>query len=226
MRFTLLPSAGFTLAFFATASVAHACGGGPPDSICVIPGVGFFRPDIMLLLPILSGTIERPCYSISGYRVSTLAYSIQANLLAALFSNTLGLATVFLLSESPLILGVPILAVISAMLIKFVWFARVPRDNQQSPHLGVFACATIISSLTIALLPVAMYLLGTDRRSYASRVVRFQPLGAIGVVTFAGILYTFLFVKVRRIASETHTPRGFEVVKPDDTPTAQPAAIT
>jgi hypothetical protein len=214
MRFPMLPSAGFAFALFATASVASACGyHGPPDSISTFPGLGFYRPDIALLLPILSGTIERPIYSLAGYRISTLGYSIQANLLAALATNVLGIAGYGMFYYSPLALGVPVVVAALALIIKLAWFSRVPRVDHERRRTGWFVMATILSTITIATIPFWMSVFGTDRQSYAMWVSDFRPY-VILMVFIATVATHVKLMGLKRDVAVEDPRRGFDVMSP------------
>lgn len=204
---------GFVLGYCAT---AHACGYHAPDSISTMPGMGFYRPDLLFLFPILAGTIERPIYSLAGYKVSTLAFSIQANFLASMVIGVVGFvgyAMFYDLWGLLLVFGSPFIA----MGIKLWWFNRVPREAA-SPRVGCFFLATLLSTVIIATIPVWMILLGTNTYSYADKV---RDLKAAAILlTFAASILTHcvLFSKFKRDAA-VDGRRGFEVL-PSQAPVA------
>lgn len=220
---TLLTSLGFAAALFATASVAHACGGGPPDSVSTLPGVGFLRPDVMLLLPILSGAIERPFYSLAGYRTSTLGYSIQANLLGALVANVFGLVGAGIFYYSPLILVIFLGASILSLVIKHAWFSCVPREDGGRSENGMFLFAMIVSTTTIASLPLVMHVFGTDTPSYAMRTHEVRPAFILLTLAVTIVTHVSLFATVKRLSEKPDPRRGFDVLPADAVPLASVA---
>ena len=209
----MIPSAGFAFALFATASVTHACAGhGPDDWISTIPGIGFYRPDVMLLLPILAGTIERPIYSAAGYRVATLGYSIQANLLAALAANALGAFDMMMLRGSMLMLFAVLLAPIIAVVVKYLWFTRVPHEDGVPRRVGPFVRATLLSTAVIITLAILMELFGTNRHAYAERTATLRTVAMVVVGVGAIVTHLYLFTTLRRGRPDTDAQRGFDVL--------------
>lgn len=223
---SLFHSLGFAAALFATASVAQACGGGPPDSASTLPGIGFLRPDVMLLLPILSGTIERPFYSLAGYRTQTLGYSIEANLLGALAANVAGLFGLIVFDFSPMMLGVFGGVSALSMIVKQAWFSRVPREPDGRSPMGMFALATILSTLIIASLPLWMHLFGTDTPSYAMQASALRAVAIVGAAVVTIGTHLYLFTTVRRPSEMPDRRRGFDVLPADSVPLATPAPAT
>lgn len=191
------------------ATAAHACGSSIPDSVSTLPGMGFYRPDLLFLFPILSGTLERPIYSIAGYKTSTLAFSIQANFLASIVVGVVGFfgfAMFYDLSALGLFFAAPFIA----MGIKLWWFDRVPREAV-TPRFGHFFLATLLSTVTIALIPVGMALFGTNTYSYADKVRDLKLI--VALVTLAATITThcILFSKFSRNEAVDRR-RGFEVL--------------
>jgi hypothetical protein len=200
----------FTLGY---ATTAMACGAhGPPDSFSAYPGLSFFRPDLILLYPVLSGTLERPFYSRAGYLSHTWAFSVQANLLAAIASSAVGLVMMGLLSNSQLMLSIFVIAPLVSLLVKCWWFRRVPHDGANEPGLRWFLLATILSTGVIASLPFWMGVFGTDRQSWALLVYPLKLI--VSLLLFAGMigLHVHLFRRCRRVAAIER--RGFEVLFP------------
>lgn len=193
------------------ATTVHACGYHIPDSVSTFPGMGFYRPDLLFLFPILSGTLERPIYSLAGYRTSTLGFSIQANFLASMLIGVVGFFAYGALWRSELFLAVLIGAPFIAMAVKLWWFARVPREDHSRGRVGWFFLATLLSTLTIALIPLWMHLLGTDRYSYAEKVQALKVIASV-LVLFAAIgTHCMIFSRFRR-DSVVRSRRGFEVL--------------
>lgn len=207
---------GLVLGYCAT---AQACGFHMPDSFSTMPGMGFYRPDLLFLFPILAGTLERPIYSLAGYKVSTLAFSIQANFLASMLigvAGFFGYAALYHLAALLLLFGAPFIA----MGIKLWWFNRVPREFS-GPRFGYFFLATLLSTATIATIPVWMMLLGTDRYSYADKVRDLKVLAILVTLGASIVTHWILFARFRRDEAVDRR-RGFEVLSPA---TVQPALL-
>jgi hypothetical protein len=204
------------------AAAAHACGYHAPDSISTLPGMGFYRPDLLLLYPILSGTLERPVYSLAGYKVSTLAFSIQANFIASIVIGVaafFGYAMVYDLSALVFLFAAPV----TAIAIKLWWFNRVPREEVR-PRIGTFVLATLLSTITIATIPLWRALFGTNTYSYADKVREVRVVVILAVLGITIVTHSLLFAKFSRDAA-VDTRRGFEVLPPDHVlPTAMPTA--
>jgi len=192
-------------------SVAHACGGYTPDSISAIPGLGFYKPDLLLLFPILSGVIERPFYSLAGFRVATLGYSIQANLIASLVIGVCGFLGMSLAWRSDAILLIILAAPVAAMLIKLWWFSRVPSDPGPRRRAGWFIAATLVSTFVIATIPLWMHVFGTDRNDWAQRVSAGKPVAIIATLLAAIAIHITLFTRLKR-NPRIDRRRGFEVL--------------
>ncbi len=197
------------------ATVAHACReySGPPDSVSALPGLAFFRPDLVLLYPVLSGTLERPVYSLAGYRTATWGFSIQANLLASIAAAVFGFFTYALFQYSPLFLFTFVGAPVLAFVVKLLWFGRVPRDDASRPRIGWFALATLLSTLIIATLPLWMFLLGTSTQSWALKTQNWKILAVVGCLVVTPIVHFVLFSTLKRDALAEQR-RGFEVLTP------------
>lgn len=214
MRRSLPSLFGFWFPLLGLATLAHACGiGHPPDSVSTLPGLAFLRPDLLLLFPILAGTIERPFYTLAGYRESTLTFSIQANLIASLVTGAGGLVAIGFLSFSPLFSLYMLCAPVLAILIKLWWFARVPREDDSRSRSGWFIAATIVSTVVIATIPLWMSVFGTDRQSWAWTVRELRPVVILFTVVGAIVTHANAFVRVRRLPA-TDCRRGFEVLPP------------
>lgn len=183
-----------------------------PDRYSATPGFAFIRPDLILLYPILSGTIERPIYSLAGYRTSTWGYSIQANLLGWIASSIFGLVALGLMfsiaGEFVVLIGTPLFG----MVIKMAWFSGVPRDAEKRGALGYFLLATFLSTLTIALLPLWMDLLGTSTWSWAYKTQTLKAIAILVCALSSIVLHINLFVGLKRGGVVADVRRGFEVL--------------
>ncbi len=193
------------------ATAAHACGShGPPDSISAYPGLAFFRPDLILLYPILSGTLERPIYSAAGFRTATWGYSVQANLLAWIASSLFGFVTAIVFWRADLLVAVYVGAPLVALCVKLAWFRRVPCDGPPGSRFGYFFAATLLSTLLIASLPMWMSILGTGTQSWALKTQPLKLLAGFTCAIAAIVLHVHLFSALRR-DQRADVRRGFEV---------------
>lgn len=216
----ILTTGFFCLTVGVAASAAQACGFHTPDRYAMYPGMTLIRPDMVILLPILSGALERPFYRLAGHRdpTSTLAFSIQANLMAMLAGVAAVIAGIILVSWRDVRLpywviqtaGITSMLVLSAI-VKYRWFSRVPRDETVRLHGCWFAVATLVSTGTIALIPFWMSLLGTDTYRYAERISFLKGFAILAVLLASLVTHICLFSSFRRPKREAIVARGFEV---------------
>lgn len=202
-----------------SATAAHACMGCTPDRYSAIPGLAFIRPDLILLYPILAGTLERPIYSLAGFRTSTWGFSIQANLLAWIASSVFGFVafgTLFFRGELIVFIGAPLIG----MLVKMIWFRRVPRDASSRSPIGYFFLATLLSTLVIASLPMWMELLGTSSSSWAYKTRGLKAAAILICVMMSIGVHCAVFGRLKREPPKADVRRGFEVITSEAVPLA------
>lgn len=240
MRRPLVTTACFCLTVGLAATAAHACGVSTPDRYSMYPGMTLIRPDMVVLLPILSGALERPFYALAGYRdlTTTLAFSIQANLLAMLAGVAATIVGIFAFSSNlhgvseSAILGLAFVGIPAiGALVKYAWFARVPRDPTPRARGPIFALATLVSTITMASVPFWMHLFGTDTYRYADGIASLQPFAILFVCLASLVTHLFVCSRFSRQARPRIEARGFEVlpVVPAaaaraDAPPGQPSA--
>jgi hypothetical protein len=227
MRRILLLSAAVLLGL---ASQASACTGCTPTRYAVLPGAGLiFAPWIGLILPILTGILERPLYTLAGFKTQTVWYSIQANFLAMWVANTLG---TYILMSMPGAVAAAWIEFVAALILisliaaapKWFWFRRVPREHGATTAYWVFFVASVASGLACASLMVWMSLFGTDLPSWAAKVSDVQPIAILASVFLAICVYVSAFARARRAKRPGADPiRGFEVLPTNSSiPVARP----
>jgi hypothetical protein len=226
-------SAGvFCLTLGLAASAAQACAPSPPDRNAMYPGMTLIRPDMILLLPILSGALERPLYALAGLRepASTLAFSIQANLLAMLACVAATIAFFFAAASANfgfhsdrmlwwlMWVGLPSIGAG----VKYLWLGRLPVDRPSLPIGPVVALATLGSTAAIATIPFWMHLFGTDTYAWADRILIWKAIATVAVLFASAWAHLTLFSRFSR-PPRGDGPRGFEVSDAPALPVAQPA---
>lgn len=228
MRQTTWTAAGtFCFATLGLAAAAHACGGHfPPDRYSTLPGATLLRPDMLAVLPILSGTLERPFYSLAGHRTHTWAFAIQANLLAYLVAAISGCFSLAMMSgwETLPLLLIPVAV---GLLVKWWWFARVPCEataRSTNGRVGLFAFASAFSATMIGLIPLWMTLLGTDTFNWAWKTRDLRAVMILLTLALCSVTLISLFMTYRRPAKPTdEARRGFDVLPANsELPVARP----
>jgi hypothetical protein len=214
-------------ALFLIQSTASACGAHlPPTRYAVVPGGGLIiAPWIGLILPVLTGTLERPIYSAAGYRHHTLWHSIQANLLAMLAMNTVGTAGAYFVGGLvlPEVAGWTLAILFILLLgaaVKWAWFRRVIRESRGNASILVFLLATALSAAGSASMLVWMELLNTNSSAWAEKIIDVQPICIVVSLGLAVCVYVEAFRRAPRFNPDDTLLRypGFDVLPPPHDP--------